>query len=155
MSQIKVFQGQAEPEGHETTTAAVARKTVQCTDTTEIMNHEDFITYYTNCEKEKSYEEEKSELVPPPIAVDFILYKHAWGVTVVWIILYNRVTVNCAVVLWILFISRLFCTSLHKLCYIIIFIRQMAHTYHDYYKSTEEMTTTARVNSLRMQTRLL
>ena len=72
MSQIKIFQGQAEPERYETTTAAVAREAVQCTDTTDILNYEDFI--YTNCDEEKSYEEEKSELVPPPFAVDSILY---------------------------------------------------------------------------------
>ena len=72
MSQIKIFQRQVEHEIYETSTTAVAREAIQCTDTTDIMNHEDFI--YANCDEEKSYREEKSELVPPPIAVDIVLY---------------------------------------------------------------------------------
>ena len=60
---VKHFHGLAEPEeGQETTTAtrAVARA-VQCTDTTDNMNYEDFI--YTSCEVEKSFIKHKSELV--------------------------------------------------------------------------------------------
>ena len=65
MSQeVKHFQGQAgleEVQETTTPTTAVARA-VQCTEATNNMNYyEDFI--YTSCEEEKSFDEDKSELV--------------------------------------------------------------------------------------------
>ena len=45
-------------EGHEEAPVAVVRKAVQCTDTPD--NDDSF---YTNCEQEKSFDKEKSELV--------------------------------------------------------------------------------------------
>ena len=45
-------------EGHEAAPVAVVRETVQCTD---IPDNDD--SFYISCEQEKSFDEEKSELV--------------------------------------------------------------------------------------------